>query len=120
MLLERGTRLLVGGVVRRDLGQRHAAQLGGKARTQRDDVHRRVLRCFCVCSTLHQNRWSDKPAPLAFDRGGRKDNARGLAYDRSVGEWMRKRGKPAASLAGQRMVRHHALAAEGEVRWLQV
>src|SRR5262245_6237715 len=67
MLLECGARLLVGGVVRRDLGQRHAAQLGGKARTQRDDVHRRVLHRFCVCSTFHQNRCSDKSVRLTFD-----------------------------------------------------
>src|SRR5215510_3169206 len=60
MLLERGARLLVGGVVRRDLGQRHAAQLGGKAWTQRDDVHRRVLRRFYVCSGLSSK--TDAPA----------------------------------------------------------
>src|SRR5262245_5088516 len=60
MLLERGARLSVGLVVRRNLGQRHAAQLGGKARTQRDDVHRPVLRCFCDGSTFLQNRPSDK------------------------------------------------------------
>jgi len=33
MLLERRARLFVGGVVRRDLGKRHATQLGGEART---------------------------------------------------------------------------------------
>src|SRR4029077_10610167 len=58
------------------------------ARTQRNDVHRRVLRRFCVCSTFHQNRCSGKPRALAFDRAGIRDNARGLAYDRTVGEWM--------------------------------
>src|SRR5262245_57264444 len=42
MLLERRARLFICGVVRRDFGQRHAAQLGSKARTQRDDLHRRA------------------------------------------------------------------------------
>src|SRR5262245_40230943 len=88
MLLERGARLLVNGVVRRDLGQRDATQLGGKAWTQRDDVHRRVLRRFCVCSTFHQNRCSDKPACPCLRPVRIKDNARGLAYDRMVGERM--------------------------------
>ena len=46
MLLERGARLLVRGVVGRDLGERHAAQLGGEAWTQRDDLHRRALLGF--------------------------------------------------------------------------
>jgi hypothetical protein len=32
MLLERGAHLLVDGFIGRDVGQRHAAQLGGKAR----------------------------------------------------------------------------------------
>src|SRR5262245_4267867 len=42
MLLERRARLFICGVVRRDFGQRHAAQLGGKAWTPRDDLHRRA------------------------------------------------------------------------------
>src|SRR5262249_12488549 len=41
MLLERGARLLVCAVVRRDLGERYATQLGGEARTWRADLHRR-------------------------------------------------------------------------------
>src|SRR4029077_5506616 len=44
MLLERRAHRRINGVVGRDIGQRHAAQLGGKAWTQRDDVHRRILR----------------------------------------------------------------------------
>ena len=39
MLLECGARLVVCGVVRRDLGQAQVAQLRDKARTQRDDFH---------------------------------------------------------------------------------
>src|SRR4051812_23933567 len=41
MLLESRPRYLVCGVFRRDLGERYAAQLSGKSRTQRDDFHRR-------------------------------------------------------------------------------
>jgi hypothetical protein len=44
MVLERRAHCGVNGIVGRDIGQRHAAQLGGKAWTQRDDVHRRILR----------------------------------------------------------------------------
>jgi hypothetical protein len=59
MLLERCARLLVCGGVGRDLGKCHAAQLGGEARTQRDDLHRRALRCF-GSSTFPQNRPASK------------------------------------------------------------
>src|SRR5215470_12061911 len=40
MLLKGRARYLVCGVIRRDLSKRYAAQLGCKARTQRDDFHR--------------------------------------------------------------------------------
>ena len=43
MFFERGTHRPIGGIVGRDIGKRDAAQFGGKARTQRDDVHRRIL-----------------------------------------------------------------------------
>ena len=33
----------IGGIVRGDIGQRHAAQFGAKSRTQRNDVHRQIL-----------------------------------------------------------------------------
>jgi hypothetical protein len=73
MLLERGARLLVRGVVGRDLGERHAAQLGGEARTQRDDFHRRALHRFGVCSAFHQNQPAGKEAlytrEISFDPG---------------------------------------------------
>jgi hypothetical protein len=59
MLLERRARLVVCRGVGRDLGKRHAAQLGGEARTQRNDLHRRALRCF-GCSTFPQNRPASK------------------------------------------------------------
>src|SRR5262249_15277448 len=36
------------GVVRRDLGKRHTAQLSGESRTQRDNFHRRALRSISV------------------------------------------------------------------------
>ena len=39
MLLERGARRRIGGIVTGDIGKRDAAQFGGKTRTQRDDVH---------------------------------------------------------------------------------
>ena len=48
MLLERRARRRVGGIVGGDVGKRHAAQLGGKTRTQRNDVHRQVLPGFIV------------------------------------------------------------------------
>src|SRR5215470_17987197 len=54
MLLKGRPRHLVCGIVRRDLDERHPAQLGGKARTQRDDFHRRPP--FGVCSTFPPNR----------------------------------------------------------------
>ena len=37
MLLERRARGGIGGIVSGDIGERHAAQFGGKAWTQRDD-----------------------------------------------------------------------------------
>ena len=52
MLLERRARRRIRGIVGRDVGKRHAAQLGGKAWTQRDDVHRQVLPGFIVGATL--------------------------------------------------------------------
>src|SRR4029453_10898270 len=54
MLLKGRARYLVGGVIRRDLDERCPAQLGGKARPQRDDFHRRPP--FRVCSTFPPNR----------------------------------------------------------------
>ena len=39
VLLEGGARRRVSGVVSGDIGERDAAQFGGKTRTQRDDVH---------------------------------------------------------------------------------
>src|SRR5262249_34014809 len=42
VLLEGRPRFFICGLVGRDPGQRDAAQLGGKARTQRDDLHRRA------------------------------------------------------------------------------
>src|SRR5262245_4386237 len=74
------------------------------------------------------------PRALPSTGEGIKDNARGLAYDprsaravalversrREFAGWV-ERSEPAASLAGQMMLRRDAsLAAEGEVRWLQV
>jgi hypothetical protein len=53
MLLERRPRRVVGGLIGRDVGERHAAQLGGKARTQRNDFHRRALR-WLYCSSFHE------------------------------------------------------------------
>src|SRR5580704_18493586 len=44
MVLERRAHRRIYGIVGRDIGQRHAAYFGGKAWTQRDDVHRRILR----------------------------------------------------------------------------
>src|SRR5580700_5071992 len=46
MVLERRAHRCVNGIVGRDIGQRHAAYFGGKARAQRDDFHRRILRSF--------------------------------------------------------------------------
>jgi hypothetical protein len=46
MLLECRTHRLIGGVIAGDVGKRHAAELGGKARTQRDDIHRRASLAF--------------------------------------------------------------------------
>jgi hypothetical protein len=69
MLLERGARLLVRGGVRRDLGEGHAAQLGGEARTQRNDFHRRALHRFGVSSTFPQNRPAGKEALYAWEIG---------------------------------------------------
>src|SRR5262249_30541210 len=67
MLLKGRTRQLVRGVVRRDLGERYPAQFSSKARTQRDDVHRRPP--FGVCSTLPSNRlvWRFAFATAATD-----------------------------------------------------
>ena len=59
VLLERGARRRVGGIVSGDIGERHAAQFGGEAWTQRDDVHRRVLPGF-ICflkSSAKPARW---------------------------------------------------------------
>src|SRR6185437_5319375 len=39
MLLERRAHILIGGVARRHVIERHAAQLGGETGTQRDDIH---------------------------------------------------------------------------------
>jgi hypothetical protein len=36
---------LVSGIVRSHVGKRHAAQFRAEARTQRNDFHRRILRC---------------------------------------------------------------------------
>ena len=44
MLLKSRARRRIRGVVICDLVKRHTTQLGAKARTQRDDFHRRVLR----------------------------------------------------------------------------
>src|SRR5215510_8287814 len=54
MFLKGRARHLVCGVVSRDLGERYTAQLGGKARTQRYDVHRQTP--FGVCATFPPNR----------------------------------------------------------------
>jgi hypothetical protein len=70
MLLERRARLLVSGVVRGDLGKRHAAQLGRETRTQRDDLHRRGLRRYGVyLKIFHQNRPAGKEARHAWEPG---------------------------------------------------
>src|SRR5262245_47504532 len=52
MLLKGRARHLICGVVRRDVDERYPAQFSGKARTQRDDFHRRAP--FGACSTLYQ------------------------------------------------------------------
>ena len=43
MLLEGRAHFLVGGIVGRNIGKRHAAQFGAKALTQRDNIHRQIL-----------------------------------------------------------------------------
>ena len=60
VLFDRRARLLVCGGIRRDLGKRHTAELGGKARTQRDDFHQRTLSRLRGYSTFHQNRPAGK------------------------------------------------------------
>ena len=48
MLLEGRARRRVGGIVSGNIGERHAAQFGGKTWTQRDHVHRQVLPDFII------------------------------------------------------------------------
>src|SRR5262245_33759753 len=60
MLLECRSRHPICGVVRRDLDERYPAQFRSKARTQRDDFHRRPP--FDVCSTFPPNQPRGNPA----------------------------------------------------------
>ena len=55
MFLERRARRRISGVVLGDVGERDAAQLGGKAWTQRDDFHRTYLPGFIVWPIFLQN-----------------------------------------------------------------
>src|SRR5258708_15046654 len=48
MLLKRRACLLVCGVIRRDIGKRHAAQLGGEALTERDNLHGEPPLLLCL------------------------------------------------------------------------
>src|SRR6202022_1736930 len=52
MFLEGCARGRIGGVVRGDVGKRHAAQFSGESRTQRDNVHRQVLPVFLWCNVM--------------------------------------------------------------------
>jgi hypothetical protein len=48
IFLERGTHGGIDLVIRGDIGKRHAAQFGAKARPGRNDVHRQILLVFVV------------------------------------------------------------------------
>src|SRR5258707_9928301 len=48
MLLKRRACPLVCGVIRRDIGKRHTAQLGGEARTERDNLHGEPPLLLCL------------------------------------------------------------------------
>jgi len=52
----------IGGIVGGNIGERDAAQFGGKTRPQRDDVHRHVLPDFIICLIFLQNEQAGKEA----------------------------------------------------------
>ena len=102
MFLEGRARRSISGIVCGDIGERDAAQLGGKARTQRDDFHRRISPALCVWPSFLQNRagWQcalaalplvtlDKPRrqlaqPLDIDAAGTRDVAHGKSSRREL------------------------------------
>ena len=70
MLLERATHRCIDRIVGGDIGERHAANFGGEARTQRDDVHWIILRKFLVCLIFPQKRRAGKEMPGAAKPAG--------------------------------------------------
>src|SRR4029453_14951649 len=85
MLLEGRARYLVGGVIRRDLDERCPAQLGGKARPQRDDFHRRPP--FRVCSTFPPNRPAGNAVGGETPSGGMWARGSTLGYTATCGHY---------------------------------